>query len=302
MAYLGDPRRADPRRVLPECKSILVLAARYPAPGREAESASPTGTPRVAAYARGQDYHLVLAERLKALVAFLEARIGGPVAHRLYTDTGPLLERDLAQRAGLGWIGKNTCLIHPRLGSYFFLAEILLDVELEPDTPFASDRCGTCTRCLDACPTGCILPDRTIDARRCISFLTIENKSAIPAELRPQLDGWAFGCDICQMVCPWNRKPASDPEPLTDFQPDPGLAPGATDLTITAEEFNVRFRSSPLLRARRRGLLRNLCVALGNTAGREALPFLRSLLLTGEPLVQEHATWAIERIETKMGA
>jgi len=302
MAYLKDPRRADPRLVLPECRSILVLVARHPAPERENVTSSPAGSLRVAAYARGQDYHHVLPERLRALVSFLEAHTGGPVAHRIYTDTGPLLERDLAQRAGLGWIGKNTCLIHPQLGSYFFLAEILLDLELTADAPFTADRCGTCTRCLDACPTGCILPDRTIDARRCISFLTIENKGAIPAELRSQVNGWTFGCDVCQMVCPWNGKASPEPGSLPQFQPEPGLTPEAADLQITPQEFNSRFRASPILRTRRQGLVRNLCVALGNTAGREAIPFLHSLLTAGETFVQEHAAWALDRIEARTKA
>ena len=160
---------------------------------------------RVAAYAWGDDYHDTLPKKLQELAAFIEEQAGQPVANRFYTDTGPLLERELAQRAGLGWIGKNTHLINPKAGSFFLLAEILLDLELEPDPPFTSDHCGTCTRCIQACPTGCILPNRTIDARRCLSYLTIELKDDIPADLRPTLGNWVFGCDLCQMVCPWNR-------------------------------------------------------------------------------------------------
>jgi epoxyqueuosine reductase len=186
MAYLASERslarRADPRQVLPECRSILVLGTPYSAPP-PAEAAQ-AGRGRVAAYAWGDDYHDVLAGRLQALVAFIEAQAGQHVPNRWYTDTGPLLERDLAQRAGLGWIGKNTCLIHPRLGSYFLLAEVLLGLELEPDPAWLPDRCGSCRRCIQACPTGCILPDRTLDARRCISYLTIELKGPIPEELR----------------------------------------------------------------------------------------------------------------------
>jgi epoxyqueuosine reductase len=160
---------------------------------------------RVASYARGEDYHDVLPARMQELVRFIEEQVGGPVGNRYYTDTGPILERDLAQQAGIGWIGKNTCLIHPKQGSYFFLSEILLDLELEPDPPFTTDHCGTCTRCITACPTQCILPDRTLDATRCISYLTIELKDDIPVELREKVGDWAFGCDVCQMVCPWNR-------------------------------------------------------------------------------------------------
>lgn len=183
MDYLADPRRADPHLVLPECRSILVLAASYPSPPSAAPIGSTPPTGRIAAYAWGRDYHTVFPERLKMLAAFIEKEVGRPIPHRWYTDTGPLLERDLAQRAGLGWIGRNTCLIHPKTGSYSLLAEILLGIELEPDTPFTADHCGSCTRCITACPTGCILPDRTLDARRCISYLTIENKNEIPPGL-----------------------------------------------------------------------------------------------------------------------
>ncbi|OGO73127.1 MAG: tRNA epoxyqueuosine(34) reductase QueG, partial [Chloroflexi bacterium RIFOXYC12_FULL_59_14] len=222
-----------------------------------------------------------------------------PVPNRAYTDTGPLLERDLAQRAGLGWIGKNTCLIHPRAGSYFLLAEILLGLELDPDSPIVTDHCGTCTRCLDACPTDCILPDRTLDARRCISYLTIENKADIPADLRPLIGDWIFGCDICQTACPWNRFAA--PEGDASFHPRAGAA--ATDLVhtlaLTPESFRRRFARTPLQRAKRRGLLRNAAVALGNLGDERALPALEKALDDPEPMVREHARWAMERIKTK---
>ncbi|RME89824.1 MAG: tRNA epoxyqueuosine(34) reductase QueG, partial [Anaerolineae bacterium] len=250
MAYLAEARararRADPRRILPECRSILVLAISYPNP---LTAPQPQGQPphgRVAAYAWGEDYHLVLPERLKSLVAFIEHRIGHPVPNRWYTDTGPILERDLAQRAGLGWIGKNTCLIHPRIGSYFFLAEVLLGIELEPDPPFHADRCGRCTRCIEACPTQAILPDRTLDARRCISYLTIERKTEIPTDLRSLLGEWVFGCDICQMVCPWNR--FAPPQGDAAFAPRPGVPRPSLieELALTPESFNRKFRHSPL--------------------------------------------------------
>ena len=160
---------------------------------------------RVASYALGDDYHDIIPPRLKLIVEFIEEQLGHPVPNRYYTDTGPILERDLAQRAGLGWIGKNSMLINPKAGSTFFLAEILLGIELEPDEAIITDHCGTCTRCLTACPTQCILPNRTLDARRCISYLTIELKDDIPEELRPLMKDWIFGCDICQQVCPWNQ-------------------------------------------------------------------------------------------------
>jgi epoxyqueuosine reductase len=303
MAYLAEgrarERRADPRRILPDCRSILVLAIRYPDPKNDPDEQSTPGSGRVAAYAWGRDYHLVLPERLEALAAFIETQVGHPVAHRCYTDTGPLLERDLAQRAGLGWIGKNTCLIHPRLGSYFLLAEILLALELEPDLPFTTDRCGTCTRCIDACPTACILPDRTLDAGRCISYLTIENKAEIPAELRSQVGNWVFGCDVCQQVCPWNKFAAEEYDPA--FAPHPGVpAPDLkADQSLSPAGFNLKFKDSPVQRARRRGYLRNVAVALGNSHDPGAAPALKAALADDEPLVRQHAAWALERIQER---
>jgi epoxyqueuosine reductase len=330
MAYLEKSesliRRADPRSLLPECKSILVLAIPYSAPLRPPISASlqneeidsdpaEMGGPkrgRVASYAWGDDYHLVLPKRMKMLVSFIEKQVGHTVANRFYTDTGPLLERDLAQRAGLGWIGKNTCLIHPQRGSYFLLAEILLDLELETDTPIVTDHCGTCTRCLDACPTRCILPDRTLDASRCISYLTIELKDDIPADLRPMLGEWVFGCDICQMVCPWNRFASETGDPAFEPRgeqatPLPGMGPGTAiplpvltrELTLTPDEFNRKFKNSPVKRAKRRGYLRNVAVALGNQGGPDCLPILEQALNDPEPLVREHSAWAIQNIKSR---
>lgn len=317
MAYLATERarqrRADPRQILPECRSILVLAVRYPAaqsPARD-QQIPPTATAglaqspapgqalgRVASYAWGDDYHAVLADRMVVLVDFIEAQVGHPFPNRWYTDTGPILERDFAQRAGLGWIGKNTCLINPHQGSYFLLAEVLLGIDLEPDPPFLPDLCGTCTRCLDACPTQCILPDRILDARRCISYLTIELKGSIPADLRPQMGPWVFGCDICQEVCPWNQrfaKPEGDPAfaPRSNL-PTPDLS---QELPLTPQEFNLKFKGSPVKRTKRRGYLRNVAVALGNLGELSAvLPLAQALLEDPEPLVRSHAAWALGRI------
>ncbi len=311
MDYLATKRsrqrRCDPRQIMPECRAILVLGTRYPAPASNHPPPGPEAHGQVAAYAWGDDYHDVLPTRLQALVAFIEARLGHPVPHRWYTDTGPLLERDLAQRAGLGWIGKNTCLIHPRQGSYFLLAEILLGLELEPDAPFVTDQCGTCTRCLEACPTACILPDRTLDARRCLSYLTIELKGAIPQALRPALGDWVFGCDICQQVCPWNLRFAA-PEGDPAFAPRPSLPhpslphPNlAESLSLTPADFNARFKRSPVRRAKRRGYLRNLAVAAGNAnrvAADPAALLALTRLLEAEPeaLVRQHAAWALGQI------
>jgi epoxyqueuosine reductase len=199
----------------------------------------------------------------------------------------------------LGWIGKNTCLINPKQGSYFLLAEILVGIELEPDLPFTADRCGTCTRCIRACPTGCILPNRTLDARRCISYLTIENKGEIPPELRMQMGNWAFGCDICQMVCPWNRFSAKEyDQALAAYpgQPNPDLR---AELMLTPQDFNRKFKESPIQRARRRGYLRNVAVALGNSGNPAGEPALERALQDNEALVRSHADWALIQIRKR---
>jgi epoxyqueuosine reductase len=303
MTYLTDERanerRADPRLILLECRSILVLGTPYSNPKTALPINAPPPRGQVAAYAWGADYHLVLSERLRALVDFIEEQVGRPVPNRWYTDTGPILERELAMRAGLGWIGKNTCLINPQRGSYFLLAEILLGLDLPPDEPFATDQCGSCTRCIKACPTGCILSDRTIDARRCISYLTIENKAETPEELRPLIGNWVFGCDICQMVCPWNIRFApenGDPAFMPRLElPNPLLA---RELTLTSQEFNQKFKDSPLKRAKRRGYLRNVAVAAGNSGKTELLPALEQAQTDEEPLVREHAQWAAIQIKT----
>ena len=312
MAYLSSERsrhrRADPTRILPGCRSIVSLATCYAPAGSDNidnSLSAPTGTPalrgRLASYAWGKDYHLVLPQRLEQLAGFIQERLCRTVGYRYYSDTGPLLERDLAQRAGLGWIGKNTCLINPHTGSYFFLAELLLDIELDPDPPFSSDQCGNCTRCLDACPTACILPDRTIDASRCISYLTIELKGAIPLELRQSLGDWIFGCDICQQVCPWNQRfapPAGDAAflPRTGV-PYPDLL---AEMALSGVEFKHKFSASPVLRSKRRGYLRNVAVALTHQAKKfpavleHAITTLQEALLEDqEPLVRGHAAWSL---------
>ncbi len=302
MNYLAEERartrRLDPRAILPECKSILVLATPYN-PSSKEEGEGDKG--QIASYAWGDDYHDVLPARMQELVRFIEEQVRAPVKNRWYTDTGPILERDLAQRAGIGWIGKNTCLIHPEHGSYFLLSEILLDLALEPDPPFATDHCGTCTRCLEACPTDCILPDRTLDASRCISYLTIELKENIPPELRGKMGNWVFGCDVCQRVCPWNRFAG---EGDASFGDDPSTSLRAVhslteELDLSPLEFNQRFKRSPVKRAKRRGYLRNVAVALGNTGDRQALPVLQKALNDEEPLVREHVQWAIEKISKR---
>jgi epoxyqueuosine reductase len=304
MDYLATDRsrarRANPREILPECKSILVLATPYPTPSRKGQRDGEI-LGEVASYAIGSDYHDILPARMQQLIQFIEQQVEHPVTNRWYTDTGPILERDLAQRAGIGWIGKNTCLINPKKGSYFLLSEILLDLELEPDAPFVTDHCGTCTRCIQACPTDCILPNRTIDARRCISYLTIELKDDIPAEMRDKTGDWIFGCDICQDVCPWNRF-AGEGDPAFEADPSSALrtAPSLTEeLSLTPQAFNQRFKGSPIKRAKRRGYLRNVAVALGNTGNMHDLPILQNAMNDEEPMIREHAQWAIDKIKSR---
>jgi epoxyqueuosine reductase len=299
MAYMATERarqrRADPRRILPGCRSIVVVGMNCLPDARPDLSAHPM---RIAAYARGQDYHGLMLERIEALGRFLQAEAREPVAYRAYVDTGPLLERELAQRAGLGWVGKNTCLINPSHGSHFLLGELLVTLALERDAPFEADRCGSCTRCLDACPTACILPDRTLDARRCISYLTIELRGAIPEDLRPEIGDWLFGCDICQQVCPWNLRfagPTLDPA----FRPRAELVdPQASRfLSLSEAGFLHEFEGSPLLRPGRRGMGRNAAVAAGNRGDRSTVPALASALAYDpEPLVRGHAAWGLGRI------
>jgi epoxyqueuosine reductase len=313
MAYLTTERarqfRASPALVLEGCQSVISLGIPYHfIPGETnvattwgQAKAMPTG--RIAAYAWGSDYHNILPGRLQALASFISDRCNASCRWRAYTDTGPILERDLAQQAGLGWIGKNTCLIHPQLGSFFLLAELFLDLPLDPDPPFLADRCGACTRCLQACPTGCILPDRTIDARRCISYLTIELKDPIPADLRPLMSNWVFGCDVCQTVCPWNQRfapPMGDPA----FAPRSGIPMPdlLEELHLTPQSFNQRFRGSPVQRPRRRGYLRNVAIALGNHGDPIAVPLLvEALLHEPEPLVRGAAAWALIEIGDPTG-
>ncbi len=313
MAYLANERaralRANPSRLLTECCSILVLGMRYPAPQGHPIPDEDGLYGRVAAYAWGEDYHLVFAERMRSLIAFIQDRTSKSIAYRWYVDIGPVLERELAQRAGFGWIGKNTCLIHPRQGSYFLLGEVFLGIDLSPDSPFTVDRCGSCTRCIEACPTACILPDRTIDAGRCISYLTIELKGSIPVEMRPQMDNWVFGCDVCQQVCPWNNRfggqggdPAFAPRPQV---PSPNLI---SEMGLTPQEFHRKFQRSAVKRAKRRGYLRNVAVALGNLISKASISLMgdvvevlaKALRYDSEPLVRGHAAWALGRIGTPL--
>ena len=292
-------RRLDPREALPGCRSIIVVSLHY-GPGATMEQGSPApDEPIIARYARGRDYHDVFEERLDRLLAEIRELAPG-VSARRYVDYGPVLERDHAQRAGLGWIGKNTMLINPSLGSYLMLGELLTDLELEPDDPFRPDRCGTCTRCIVACPTGAILPDRTVDSTRCISYLTIELRGTIPVELRPAIGTRVFGCDICQEVCPWNADaptPAEPPFGTGAPVPPPRLVDWANELQpLDRAQFRDRYRGTALSRPGRDGMLRNIAVGLGNAGGPDAGHTLRRLAGDASALVAEHARWGLERL------
>ena len=302
----GEARR-HPSSILPEVRSVVMVAMNYH-PGERGASApccekhradaprSPMG--KISRYAHGSDYHDVLRERLNRLLDWLR-RERPDCLGRGVVDTAPLLERDFARRAGLGWFGKNTMLLNKRLGSYFFLGALLVNLELASDSPHTASHCGTCTACLDACPTHAFDGPGLLDARRCISYLTIEHKDEVPAELRVGLGDWVFGCDVCQEVCPWNRKAPPGVEPSLQARPDLERLDLIEVLGLSEEEFRRRFRGTALMRTKRRGLLRNAALALGNTGDVAALPALRHALEDAEPMVREAARWAIDNIERR---
>jgi epoxyqueuosine reductase len=287
MAYLerGRDKRIDPGRVLPGARSVVACALGY---FQGPETRGPSG---VARYAWGEDYHAVMELRLRTLADTIVELAPGTAA-RAYVDTGPLLERDLGARAGLGWVGKNTMLLHPDLGSFFFIGTVLTTAELEADASLP-DRCGSCTRCLDACPTGAFVDPYVLDARRCIAYLTIEHRGSIPADLRPGIGAWTFGCDVCQDVCPWNRRAPVTGE--TAFAPR-RHPPLAELLALDEAAYLEGFRGSPVKRARREGLARNAAIALGNGGTAGDVPALCEALGHAEPTVRGHAAWALGRI------
>jgi epoxyqueuosine reductase len=297
MAYLGRREEAysHPRHVMPAVRSIIMLAANY----RTAEPVSPPPeslTGRVSRYAwNNGDYHSLLRERLKQLADFLHAQRPG-CRTRATVDTAPLLERDFARAAGLGWFGKNTMLIHKRQGSWLFLAGLLTDAELEPDAPHETSHCGTCTRCLEACPTDAFPAPYVLDARKCISYLTIELKGPMPAELREGVGDWLFGCDVCQDVCPWNKKAPHKND--VAFRPRPDLNPAQLIPLLELDEtaFERTFGQSALSRPGRAGLLRNAAIVLGNQRDERAVPALERALLDEEPVVRGAAAWALGKI------
>jgi epoxyqueuosine reductase len=369
MRYLSNPRREDPRLILPSVKSIVCVGLIYNTPyPYSTEIADPTGDakdlpsrrsatsdaqPRgwISRYAWGRDYHKVMRKKLEQLRAMLEQMAGG-VETRVYVDTGPIMERAFARLSGIGWMGKNTCVINEQKGSWFFLGVILTNLELELDVP-APDRCGSCTRCLEACPTGALTEPYVMDASRCISYFNIELRGAIPEEFRTAIGRNVFGCDICQDVCPWNNRPlsgVSGPLPdeaardehsgagsterrattthLPEFQPlqveiksgnflagradenEPAaqLSPTKPFLlfnptleelaSMTEEDFKRAFAHSPVKRTKYRGWLRNLCVVMGNSGDRRFIPWLESAVSNPDPIVGEHAAWALRRLQS----
>ncbi len=297
MAWITPERvrlSCDPEALLPGARSIVALGTSYAQPDAEVSGDhGPLG--RVARYAWGRDYHEVLPPRLRELAAAISELAGPDTRCRTFVDTGPLVDRAAAERAGIGFVGKNSCILTGRHGSYVFLSAILTTAELAPDSVVPRD-CGACRACIDACPTDALLAPGELDARRCISYLTIEHRGAIPRALRPQIGAWVFGCDVCQEVCPWNRARPAGAHP--EFTAAAGVGPTLDLIAVLGMDdaaFRARFRGTALTRAKRRGLLRNAAVALGNTRDRRAIPALVQALSDPEPLVRGHAAWALSQ-------
>jgi epoxyqueuosine reductase len=298
MDYLhrhGEARR-HPSSILPDVRSVIMVGMNYRPANEEMLSRKRHG--RISCYARGADYHDVLRERLNRLLDWLRQERPDCLG-RGVVDTAPLLERDFARRAGLGWFGKNTMLLHKRMGSYFFIGALLVNLELACDAPHGASHCGTCTACLDACPTDAFVAPGVLDARLCISYLTIEHRGDIAEELRPGLGDWLFGCDVCQQVCPWNRKAPAGAEPALQGRAELEQLDLLEVLGLSEAAFRRRFRGTALMRTKRSGLLRNAALVLGNTGDASALPALRRALDDVEPQVREAARWAIAQIERR---
>jgi epoxyqueuosine reductase len=291
----GEARR-HPSSILPEVRSVVMAAMNYRPTAESARTQLRSPMGRISRYARGRDYHEVLRERLHRLLDWLRQERPDCVG-RAVVDTAPLLERDFARRAGLGWFGKNTMLIDKRLGSYFFIGALLTNLELSCDEPHRTQHCGTCTACLDACPTAAFVAPGMLDARRCISYLTIEHRGDIAADLRLGLGDWLFGCDVCQEVCPWNRKAPASAEPELQGCAELDLL---EVLALSEEEFRRRFRGTALMRTKRSGLRRNAALVLGNSGDARALPALQRVLDDPEPSVREAARWALEQIRARI--
>ena len=336
MKYLSDERRGDPLSVVPGLRSVIVCALNYNSPAaRSVDAVPPEGAdPRgwISRYAWGQDYHEVLQEKLQSLASNLTERFAEPLEARIYADTGPVHERVFAKHAGLGWLGKNTLLLNSKLGSWFFLGVILTTLDIPPTLGPAelppADLCGSCTKCIDACPTGALVEPYVLDSRLCISYLTIELRSSIPEALREPMGRHVFGCDICQDVCPWNRRapvtqaeefqPRAFPQHTAEGQPrelSDSIAEGTEEESLflprlewlaamTEEQFRTVFRGSPVKRTKWRGLVRNACIALGNSAPaygsqhhEKICILLKRLSASSDLLIVESAQWALSRIQ-----
>jgi len=299
MAWLAKnaDRRTDPQLVLPGARTVIMVAKSYgqPPPRPQDGPHNPALPYQIAQYAWGDDYHEVLTPRVRALEEVLASHGG---LQRSYVDTGPVLERDFAALSGLGWQGKSTMLISQRLGAFFFLGAVLTTLEIPPDAP-VPDRCGRCTRCIDICPTAAITAPYQLDARRCVSYLTIELKGSIPVELRPMLGNRIYGCDDCAAVCPWNRFAQASSEARFAARPFAQQWRLRDFLNLDDAAFRALFKDSPIKRIKRRGFLRNVCVALGNTGTPEDLEPLAKATLDSEALIAEHALWAVEQIKAR---
>src|SRR6266404_2961116 len=291
----GEEKRCDPQSILPGARSIVVFALNYFQEERMHRRSETAAKGRIARYAWGEDYHDVIGTKLNRIDEFLGS-FGGQ--QKCYVDTGPVLERDHAAQGGIGWHGKSTMLIDERLGTWFFLAEVLTTLELPPDKP-APDRCGTCERCIKACPTGAITAPHRLDARRCISYLTIELKGSIPLEFPPLIGNRIFGCDDCLDACPWNRFAQTSREMAFCARPSTTGMSLRDYLKLSDSEFRALFKNSPIKRIKRCGFLRNVCVALGNVGDLSDLPALEHAAADPDPLVAEHAVWAIGRIQER---
>ena len=290
--YHRESRR-NPQRLMPGVRSIICLGYSYPI--QPLENTQNYDTALVAGYTFGTDYHFNLPLKLESLAKYIESICSKPIAYKAFTDSAPILERELASRAGLGWIGKNSCLISPLIGSGFLLAELFIDLVLVPDKPFSDDFCGRCQRCLIACPTSCIDSNRTIDSNRCISYHTIENRQLIPVGVAEKVENWLFGCDICQMVCPWNKKTLTiTPETEFTMQQLVGL------LEMDSETFASTFSNSSLIRAKHFGLVRNALIVLAKMDQSISIPAIEKFLeLCNDPVLISTARWALDRIAKK---
>ena len=300
MQYLvrQEERRGQPSLVLEDVKSIVIVALNYSVESGRPQSDNSNESGVIARYARYDDYHDLFWERLDQLLKFIQ-EVHPETQGRVYCDTGPVTERDLAMRAGLGWIGKHTNLISRSLGNWFLIGSVFLDIDIEADPP-ETEHCGTCTRCIPACPTGAITSPYHLDARRCIAYLTIELKGSIPVELRPLVGNRIFGCDDCLAACPWNKFAVEASSNGLHLRADLSSLDLIDLLTIDDAEFKRRFAGSPILRAKRRGFLRNVCVALGNIGKADAIEPLKQLTMTEtDPLILEHAVWALDRLTPK---